>query len=337
MKKYIAYIAAAICAGALVSCGPPLVEVIEEIEPNETAFVIALEDDANNQQQFESVEYLEKQKVAAKRINIPTRTKDTGRMWWDYERIPTVRVVSIDRAPVTRQWTGTDQKQKEAAIAVESKDSIGFTIGMNITAYVDEEDTAKFLYYYRAKQLGEIIDENVRGYIQMQLSEEFGARDLELCKAEKNEIMEVVRPATIEHFKGYGITITALGMSEGLEFEDREIQDAINAAYVAEMDIKRESQKALAQEEINKRLVAEATGQREAAEEFAKAAEAQQEKIQLEIDKIKAEAYLEAVKKWDGSVPYFWTTGGDGGSATENPFLFQMPMPARTTTSVATQ
>lgn len=65
--------AAVACAGALVSCGPPLVEVIEEIEPNETAFVISLEDDADKQQQFESVEYLEKQKVAAKRINIPTR------------------------------------------------------------------------------------------------------------------------------------------------------------------------------------------------------------------------------------------------------------------------
>ena len=309
---------------AVTSCGPAKVEVFEEIESNETAFVISLESDSSDQKQFESVDYLEKQKVASKRINIPIRKKDVGRFWFSYEWVPTVRVVSIDRAPVTRQWTGQEQKSRGASIAVESKDSIGFTIGVNITAYVDEEDTSKFLYYYRSKQLSEIIDENVRGYVQMQLSEEFGSRDLQDCKAEKNLIMEKVRPATITQFEKFGITITALGMAEGLAFEDQQIQDAINDAYVAEMMIVQEKQKAEAQLNINERLLNEATGKRAAAEEFEKAIEAQTAMVELEIRKMTAEAYVASIQKWNGNVPYFWT-GGGGGESNSNPFLFQMP------------
>jgi hypothetical protein len=321
-NKLLKYAQIAACSLLLASCGPPRTERFVEIEPNETAFVIALEDDSNNQKQFESIEYLEKQKVASKRIPIPLREKKTGRMWFDYEWIPLVRVVSIDRAPVTRQWTGADQTQAGAAIAVESRDSIGFTVGINLTAYVDEGDTAKFLYYYRSKQLNEIIDQNIRGYIQMKLSEEFGARDLQACKTDKNDIMNKIRPQATEHFEQYGVTITALGMSEGLQFEESQIQAAINNAYIAEMEITREKQRALAQEQINARMLAEAAGQRAAAEEFAKAADAQRKKIELEIERMRAEAYLESVKKWNGNVPYFWTGSGE---QTSNPFLFQMP------------
>lgn len=83
--KIVKYIACCVLASFVISCGPPLKEEFTEIEPNETAFVINLESDAKSQKQFESIEYLEKQKVAAKRINIPLREKDTGRFWFNYE------------------------------------------------------------------------------------------------------------------------------------------------------------------------------------------------------------------------------------------------------------
>ena len=61
---------------------------------------------------------------------------------------------------------------------VESKDSIGFAIGVNITAMIQEEDASKFLYYYAGAPLSTVIDNNVRGMVSSILSEEFGVREL---------------------------------------------------------------------------------------------------------------------------------------------------------------
>lgn len=304
----------ALISSLLISCGPPKLEVYEEIQPNETAFVIPLEDDVDSQAKFESIEYLEKQRVAAKRIQIPTRQRKMGRMPTNYMYVPTVRVVRIDRTPISRQWTGLDQTKRDAAISVESQDSIGFSVGMNITAYVDEKDTAKFLYYYRAKELADIVDSNIRGFVQMQLSERFASYDLKDVKIQKNEIVEATRSETIKHFKEYGITITALGMSEGLEFEKAGIQTAIDDAYVAQMSIQKNTElaqalvaeakgRADAQDQENRRLIAEAKGQAEAAAEYNKAIEAQREKIKLEIELINAKTNQIMAERWQGNGP----------------------------------
>lgn len=314
MKHKTLAVAAIVSAIALSSCGKPQLEVYEEIEPNETAFVIPLEDNADAQAKFESIDYLEKQRVAAKRIQTPTRKRKMGRMPSDYIWVPTVRVVRIDRTPISRQWTGTDQRLTNAAISVESQDSIGFSVGMNITAFVDEKDTAKFLYYYRAKELKDIVDSNIRGYVQMQLSERFASYDLKDVKLQKNEIVEATRTETMKHFKEYGITITALGMSEGLEFEKDGIQQAIDDAYVAQMSIQKAKEEAEAlvarakgqadaQAETNRRLVSEAVGQRQAAEEYNKAIDAQREKIKLEIELMNAETNKIMATKWTGNGP----------------------------------
>lgn len=325
-------IALTFASAALISCGPPKLEVYEEISPNETAFVIPLESDSDAQAKFESIEYLDKQRVAAKRIPIPIRTRTMGRMWFNYIWVPTVRVARVDRTPITRQWTGIDQTKSDASISVESRDSIGFTVGMNITAFIDEVDTAKFLYYYRSKDLGVIVDSNIRGYVQMQLSERFADLDLRDIKLQKGDVIEDTREATITHFKEYGITITALGMSEGLEYDNEEIQTAINEAYVAQMSIQRETEKARAlvaeakgradaQEEENRKLILEASGQREAAEEFQKAIEAQTAKIELEIKMMNAEANKILAQKWTGNGP---TTIFGDMSNSRSPLIYNL-------------
>ncbi len=326
------YITLAVAAALLTACGPPKLEVYEEIEPNETAFVIPLEDNADAQAKFESIEYLEKQRVAAKRIQTPTRQRTTGRLPWSYIYVPTVRVVRIDRTPISRQWTGLDQKKQDAAISVESRDSIGFSVGMNITAFVDEKDTAKFLYYYRSKELHDIVDSNIRGFVQMQLSERFAAFDLKDVKLQKAKVVEETRTQTMNHFKEYGITITALGMSEGLEFEDKEIQESINRAYVAQMSIETSTQDAIAkvavakgeadaQAETNRKLVSEAKGQADAAAEYAKSIDAQREKVKLEIELMNAEANKILATKWGGNGPQ--TIIGDMGKNT-SPFIYNL-------------
>ena len=186
---------------------------------------------------------------------------------------------------------------------MESKDSIGFSVGINCSAYIDEKDTATYLYYYRGGDLTRVMDSNVREKIHTVLSQEFASRNLEECKVQKTEIRDALQVQVTEHFKRYGITITSIGLAEGLFFEQQEIQEAINATYVAEMEVKREAQKTAAQAEINKRLLAEAQGQKAQALEFAAAAEERKKLVDIEIQMIKAKAFSEAVNKWDGKTP----------------------------------
>lgn len=304
---------------------PVKVEPLEEIASNETAFVIPLEGDTLNKQgSFDSVEFLENRKVASKRITIPLRERRIGRFSHQIEWIPTVKVITVNRSPVTREWTivREDAKNQTAAIEVESKDSIGLKLGVNITAMVEEPDTARFLYFYTGKSLADVIDTNVRGEIQTLLSEEFGSRELETCKNDKNMIFESVRHKIIAKFENFGVTITSFGLAEGFTYEDREIQQAINDAYVAEMRIQQKEQEALAQKFENERLLSIAENERKQAEEFAKAAEARSKMVDVEVNRMKAEAVLNFSTRWDGKLPYYMLMGGETSGAN---FLMNMP------------
>jgi hypothetical protein len=302
----------------LSSCMKPVrVDPVKEIEPNETAFVIPLEMGTENQAKLESVEFLKENQVAAKRIIIPQRERQIGRFGHQIEWIPTVRVITVDRTPVTRSWTEepeTDKRKSDstATFGVESMDSIGFSVGVNVSAHIEESDTATYLYYYRGGDLAKVMDQNVREKVHTVLSQEFSSRTLQQCKIEKGVIRDALDKQVAEHFKKYGITITSIGLAEGLFFEQPEIQQAINDAYIAEMEVEREKQKTAAQAEINKRLLSEAQGQKAQAMEFAAAAEERKKLVDIEVTKIKAEAFLEAVKRWDGKMPHY-ISGGSGG------------------------
>lgn len=296
-----------IASTAIVACGPPLVEVVDEIKTNETAFLVPLEEGkGETQEKFMSLEYLESAKVPAKRVTIPQRKTKTGRFYFNYKWIPTVRVIKVDRSPITREWTGstgTGTSAKDQAIKVESKDSIGFSVGVNITAAVHEDDAARFLYYYAGRSLAEIVDENVRGYMTSIIAREFGELSLTECKIEKGRIFTEAAEELKTYFSEFGITIKNLGHSEGLIYDDREIQTAINRANVAEMDISIAEQEAKAATKRNEMMVAKAKAEREAAEEFQKAQEAIIARTELEIEMMRAEAYNTAAEKWGGSVP----------------------------------
>jgi hypothetical protein len=293
----------------LTSCMKPVrVDPVKEIEPNETAFVIPLEMGTENQEKLESVEFLKANQVAAKRIVIPQRERQIGRFGHNIEWIPTVRVITVNRSPVTRNWIYSPKENTGVTLStktfgVESKDSIGFSVGVNASAHVEETDTATYLYYYRGGDLRDVMDQNVREKVHTVLSQEFAARSLQDSKTQKNEITMALKTQVAEHFKKYGITITSIGLAEGLFFDQPEIQKAINDAYIAEMEVEREKQKTAQQTEINKRLLSEAQGQKAQAMEFSAAAEERKKLVDIEIEMIKAKAFADAVLKWDGKTP----------------------------------
>lgn len=323
MKKLKKFLIASILTLTLIGCGPAKVLPLETVGPNETAFVIPLED-GKEQEKFESIEYLTNHKVVSKRIEIPVRERSTGRGPGDYEWIPMVRVIKVDRSLVTREWVNAkraakDEKKdnddkKVEAIAVESLDSIGFHVGVNITAFITEEDAPTYLYYHTSKPLSKVIDENIRGFVQDRLAQKFGALVLEECKKQKGKIFEEVGKETIANFKPYGITISTVGNAGGLEFDDPKIQESIDATARSEMAITIAKKAKLAQDEQNTLEISKATAEnkilldraianRLASEEFAKAKDAQESRVRLEIERVKADAQYKAAERWNGDMP----------------------------------
>lgn len=295
-------------AMTITSCGvlgPAKVLPLKTVGPNETAFLIPLEGDSTKQAKFESVDFLKTHKVMSKQIEIPVRQYDTGRMPWDFKWIPTVRLITVDRSLVTREWIegSTDNDKKNDALSVASLESINFHLGVNLTAYITEEDAPTYLYWHGTKKLEEVVDTNVRGYLQGVMSDEFGKLRLEDGKVRKASIFTAANTMTITKFKEVGITISYVGSAKGFMYDDPLIQARINETQTAEMNVEVARKKNLEQIELNKAIVSKAVADRQAAEEFQKAAEAQSSKIELDIRMVQAQATAAAAEKWNGQMP----------------------------------
>lgn len=310
MKMTNRVIAVIAFTGLLSACGPAEVPVWAEIKPNESAYVIPLEGASKkNQGKFDSADFLEAQKVAAKRIYIPLKQVSTGRMPGDYKWIPTVKVITVDRSPVTFVWEGAEGKPGGQGIKVESRDSIGFVVGINVSAHIREDNTSLFLYSYSADPLAVILREIVKSKTTEILSREFAKYDLEGgidnpgARQRKGEIVELAKAELIDYFKNTGVTISTFGLIGGLAYEDAEIQVAINDNFKSELDIQNKENDRLAQIKVNLKDLSIATNDKKMAQEFAKAADARAALVNLNVAVMLAEAELEKAKRWNGELP----------------------------------
>ncbi len=345
MKSKIAIIAL-LCAtltGCIKTYDKP--EYVE-VKSNETAYVIPLEEGAKSGVKFDSESYLDTKKVALKRIQIPHRWNQTGRWETDGEWIDTVRVITVDRAPVTRQWdNGADRKPGKAdqAIWLESADSIGFSTGFSVTAYVKEQDTSRFLYSYKATSLAQVLDTELRARIQSVASNVAAIYKMDLLREKKNELIEAVKKDVIPFFEEKGITITTIGQFGGFRYENEKIQLAIDDTFVAQQAKVKNAALLEAQTDANKTVELAATAAAEAARSKARGeadgrlsvfeaeakglravnqalTEANQnpalvELKRIEVDKLRAE-------RWDGKYPQWYMAGG-----TTPGMLLNMPAP----------
>jgi SPFH domain / Band 7 family len=281
-------IAVALCAVIGLTCIRPYdVPEFVEVDSSESAFLIPLEGDTANQSTFQSVKFLEEKKVATKRVQITHRWQQTGYVPTHGRYIGTVRLVKVDRRPITREWTKshkTGTSAKDEAICAESKDSVNFSMGISCTASIPEESAAVFLYSYPSKSLAEMMDMEVRARIHQIIAEESGNYSLFDLPAKKNEIMKAVRADVAPYFKKKGIEITTLAMLGGLTFDNPEIQRAIDdAAKAAQLRVAAEAKRA-AQEVENKTMLLAAEGKALAAKR------AEQGKIEVELVRVEGEA-----------------------------------------------
>ncbi len=250
---------------SLTGCVKPVEpKVLITANNNETMFVIPLQGDSKNSQaKLDSADYYNKQKVAVKEFQVPHRWLITGRFEYEGKWVPTVSVIKVDRSPATVELAvddkkSSDKKKDSDAIWIESSDSVGFTTGFSVSALIDEQDTATFLYRYPAGNLKNVISTEIRARIQ-EVAAGFAARfPLDTLRGKKNEMLAEIKRDIVVFYKERGITITTLGMFGGMTYENPDIQKAIDKVFISQQE--KETAKAAldAVKDINARSEAEA-------------------------------------------------------------------------------
>ena len=300
MKKIIVLALVLIAIGCLFAgCMPYDTPEFVTIEASQTAFLIPLVGDSSNQAVFESEELLLEAKVATKEIQIPHRWVQTGKSSYAGEYRATAALIIVERKPVSRSWESGDSTATSAnkAIFGETSDNIGIYVGMNCTAMIEEKDAAKFLYRYNNTPLETIIDTDIKKMVEDRFNIETAKYTSTELGAKKGEIMEAVKSYVVAYFKDYGITITVLGLKEGISFENPEIQKAIDAKFASEQEL-------VIQQNKNEAALAKAQAEAEAILITARAqAEANRLLSESLTDRILAKMYYE---KWDGKLPYLY-------------------------------
>jgi hypothetical protein len=317
-----------------------------EIDTSETGFLIPLEGDSGVQAKFQSEEYLRARKVAAKRVQITHRWSQEGRLPDSGQWIPLVRLIKVNRSPVTREWTAdaaSGTTAKNQAIWIESADSVGFSMGFTSTAFIPEEQAAKFLYWYPNGSLSNVMDTEVRGRMQQVAAEVAARYRLDLLREKKQEISDAVKKDVTEFFAQRGIIVTTVGMFGGMTYENKEIQKSIDNTVIAQQLKVVNQARFEAQQRDNDRVELEANAIAERARRIA-AGDADAKKIAAlaeaqsirEVNRALAEARqnpllyqlraLEVerarVDHWNGQYPTYFvgTTGGQSPG-----LLLQMP------------
>lgn len=312
IKKIVLVVLMLVMVMSLTGCRKPYDKPeFVTIEASQTAFLIPLVGDTSDQGAFESEELLLEAKVATKEIQIPHRWVQTGRQSWSGEWRPSATLIVVERKPVSRSWnSGTSTDTSTSAIFGETSDAIGIYVGMNCTAMIEEKDAAKFLYRYNNTPLETIIDTDIKKMVEDRFNLETAKYTSTELSSKKGEIMEAVKSYVVDYFQDYGITITVLGMKEGISYENPAIQAAIDEKFASEQQL-------VIQQNKNEANIAKAEAEAQA---LILAAEAQAEANRVLAasltDEILAQMYYE---KWDGKLPYLY--GADGNT------LIQVPNP----------
>lgn len=354
MKKMKSILLVGVMMAMVVTgCRPYNTPGFEEADSFETVFVIPLEGDIDSQIKFDSASQLDQLKVASRRITIPRRWRKTGRLYIEGEYIDTVKVIKVDRTPVTVEWqpdTKIDERTNQLiktgdGIWVESSDSIGFSTGFRVTAQIEEEDASTYLYCYRGNSLEHVLENEVKSKVQEYFANFSAKYKLDDLRAKKNDMYEYTKSNILPYFKEKGISITTLAMFGGFTYENLDIQTAIDKTFIAQQEKVVSAAQLAAQDDKNSKIKMEAQAE---AESIKIKAQAQAEAIKLEkqaeaegISLVTAAAEnaqknplvlalrkleIEKLKneKWDGQYPtYYMNTGTES-----NPdLLLSIPTP----------
>jgi len=278
---------AAFAVTILTGCRPYNTPDLATIQPNETAFILPLDSDTENQEKFESVEFLKEKQVAAKRIEVTRRWRQTGYFPIQGEYIPEFRVIKVDRSPATKNWKD---------IQAESRESIGFSVELTVVAQIPEDKAAVYLYNYREKALSEVMDQEMRSRINGKFVEYCSGLNLTDIFSKKAEIMANVRSFVVPYFEARGIEVTNLEMQGNLDFESDDIQASIDKVFAAAQQVK-------AQKDQNQAAQLKAENDRRIAGLLSGDTAIKLKELELRAKELEIQG--EIAKKWNGQLPTY--------------------------------
>lgn len=270
------------------------------IEPSQTAFLIPLEGKTSDQARFESESMVEQSKVASKRVQVPHRWIQLGRMPRDGQYAPTVKLIVLERKPVVREWTEADNtgtSRQNQGIVAETKESIGFMARMNCSAQIDEKSAARFLYRYYGKALEDVMDSDVRAQVEAKFTEKCANYSLDELLVSKDKVMDEIRKETMAFFAERGVTITVLGLKGEFSYLNPKIQEAIDNKFRSERDYQSQAfqnKKTVEMAEAKAREAALLSGNQVALQIR-----------QLELRKEELDNQKTYIEKWNGVLPTY--------------------------------
>lgn len=318
--------------------------LIVEANPNETLIVVPLEgNNLDTQAKLDSLEYLEQQKIAAKRVELSQKWLKKGRLPNSGDYIPKQQAIKVDRTPVNLEWTAnssTGSSSSNQGIVGEDKNSVSFAVNWYVTATVLEPESAKYLYWYgidqdtikykndwpysvKARWLASVVDTEVRRMVSKLFAERTSQMTLDEIMAGKKEISTYINEEITKHFGKRGISITSSGWTGDITYFDPAVQEAINKEFIADRQAKAQEKTNAMNLAIAQNEVEIAKQERMAAEERQKAWSIIQQRRELDI----LEDYVTMLNdKWDGKYP---STLLQPGSDSNQPFIMDLPMPAK--------
>lgn len=318
----------AVTAGVALASGCSGYPIVETVEPSEEAFLIPYTEN-DRQSATNSEEALRKNLVQSKLVLIPQRYiySDSGTGYR-----PTAKLIKVDRAPVTREWTAdanSGTSERNEAIWVMTSDQVECSTGWTITAYIaGRDDAVKFLYYYPAGSLEKVLDQEVRAKLQAEFGIEVTDLPMEEIRTHATPHIQATIRRVRDFFSNRGISITNLGITGGFVYKDPKIREMMSRVFQSEQEAAIAKAETRAQEERNKRIHLAAESKARAVvtekEGEAKGVRAVADAKAYEIEKAQAnkEAYLalkrieleqKKLERWDGRFPTQFFGGGAGG------------------------
>lgn len=291
-----------------------------DISPSQTAIVIPLVDSANKQiNNIDlTMKFLTENKVMSIQKQIAHRWIKTGWLPSSGEYIKTERLLVVERKPVTREWTekkNTGTSARDEGIIAEDEASIGFMVRMNCSAKITAKDVIKFLYMYNEKTLADIMDTDIRAYVENTFVAECAKYSMSEILVNKGTIMKTVYESTKKYFEDFGITISILGLKGEVTYLNPDIQKAIDDNFKSAKGL-------VTQKNNNEITLSKAKADKQAMVILTQTSALQLKLKEFEIKKQALDNEAAAIAKWNGAMPYFSSSGGSGTGT-----IFNIPNP----------
>jgi hypothetical protein len=244
------------------------------IPANSTAFSIPdLGNTQAGQQQTDDASFYNSHTVPGKIYIVPHQIFDEPGVFSQDYYVSSSRLILVDRTPVSREWTatvGTGTSTLDQSFNCQSIEGLNVKqIGVNISAFIQPQDAATYLYYYgtvpvvpnpndaymqanaasdpqgvndpavifaselHATPLDQIMDSKIHSYVGIQICNEIGAHTLNEDNANYVSMMADIQKNVAAYLQTRGITLDYIGWDGAWTF-DSDVQAAENNVYVAE-------------------------------------------------------------------------------------------------------